>query len=47
MQPASIPVERKGRLAKTDRIDLDMLLRTLEQKKRSALLTIAPIRDRS
>src|SRR5271163_3686678 len=29
MQPASIPVERKGRRAKTDRIDLDMLLRTL------------------
>ena len=28
-QPASIPVERKGRRAKTDRIDLDMLLRTL------------------
>src|SRR5277367_417536 len=28
MQPASIPVERKGRRAKTDRIDLDMLLRT-------------------
>ena len=27
--PASIPVERKGRRAKTDRIDLDMLLRTL------------------
>jgi transposase len=29
MQPASIPVERKGRRAKTDRIDLGMLLRTL------------------
>ena len=29
MQPASIPVERKGRRPKTDRIDLDMLLRTL------------------
>jgi transposase len=29
MQPASIPVERKGRRVKTDRIDLDMLLRTL------------------
>jgi transposase len=29
MQAASIPVERKGRRAKTDRIDLDMLLRTL------------------
>ncbi len=29
MQPSSIPVERKGRRAKTDRIDLDMLLRTL------------------
>jgi transposase len=29
MHPASIPVERKGRRAKTDRIDLDMLLRTL------------------
>src|SRR5271155_4259222 len=29
MQPASIPVERKGRRAKTDRIDRDMLLRTL------------------
>jgi transposase len=28
MHPASIPVERKGRRAKTDRIDLDMLLRT-------------------
>jgi len=29
IQPASIPVERKGRRAKTDGIDLDMLLRTL------------------
>ena len=29
MHPASIPVERRGRRAKTDRIDLDMLLRTL------------------
>jgi transposase len=29
MQPASVPVERKGRRAKTDKIDLDMLLRTL------------------
>jgi transposase len=29
MHPASIPVERKSRRAKTDRIDLDMLLRTL------------------
>jgi transposase len=29
MQPASIPVERKSRRAKTDQIDLDMLLRTL------------------
>jgi transposase len=29
MQPSSVPVERKGRRAKTDRIDLDMLLRTL------------------
>src|SRR5271155_765672 len=29
MQPASIPVERKSRRAKTDKIDLDMLLRTL------------------
>ncbi len=29
MQPASIAVERRGRRAKTDRIDLDMLLRTL------------------
>src|SRR5271154_7616648 len=29
MQPASIPVERKGRRAKTDGIDVDMLLRTL------------------
>lgn len=29
MHPASIPVERCGRRAKTDRIDLDMLLRTL------------------
>ena len=28
MHPASIPVERRGRRAKTDRIDLDMLLRT-------------------
>jgi len=28
MHPASIPVERKGRRAKTDRIDLDMLPRT-------------------
>jgi transposase len=28
MHPASIPVERKGRRAKTDGIDLDMLLRT-------------------
>ncbi|NJM91447.1 MAG: IS110 family transposase [Rhodospirillaceae bacterium] len=29
MHPASIPVERRNRRAKTDRIDLDMLLRTL------------------
>jgi transposase len=29
MHPSSIPVERRGRRAKTDRIDLDMLLRTL------------------
>jgi transposase len=29
MQPASIPAERKRRRAKTDRIDIDMLLRTL------------------
>ena len=29
MHPANIPVERRGRRAKTDRIDLDMLLRTL------------------
>ena len=29
MHPASIPVERRGRRVKTDRIDLDMLLRTL------------------
>ncbi len=29
MHPASIPVERRGRRAKTDRINLDMLLRTL------------------
>jgi transposase len=29
MQPASIPVPRRKRRAKTDRIDLDMLLRTL------------------
>ena len=29
MHPASIPVERRGRRAKTDRIDFDMLLRTL------------------
>jgi len=29
IQPSSIPVERKGRRAKTDGIDLDMLLRTL------------------
>jgi transposase len=28
MHPASIPVERQSRRAKTDRIDLDMLLRT-------------------
>ncbi len=28
MHPASIPVERRGRRVKTDRIDLDMLLRT-------------------
>jgi transposase len=28
MHPASIPVDRRGRRAKTDRIDLDMLLRT-------------------
>lgn len=28
MHPASIPVPRRGRRAKTDRIDLDMLLRT-------------------
>jgi len=29
MHPASIPVERRGRRVKTDRIDLDLLLRTL------------------
>jgi transposase len=29
MHPPSIPVERRGRRVKTDRIDLDMLLRTL------------------
>jgi transposase len=29
MHPASIPVERRGRRVKTDRLDLDMLLRTL------------------
>lgn len=29
VQASSIPVERKGRRAKTDRIDIDMLLRTL------------------
>ena len=29
VHPASIPVERPGRRAKTDRIDLDMLLRTV------------------
>lgn len=29
MHPASIPVPRRGRRAKTDRLDLDMLLRTL------------------
>jgi transposase len=29
MHPASIPVERRGRRVKTDRIDIDMLLRTL------------------
>ena len=29
MHPASIPVERRGRRTKTDRIDLDMLLRSL------------------
>jgi transposase len=29
MHPASIPVDRKHRRAKTDRLDLDMLLRTL------------------
>ena len=29
MHPASIPVERKKRRCKTDRLDLDMLLRTL------------------
>ncbi len=29
MHPSSIPVERRGRRVKTDRIDLDMLLRTL------------------
>jgi len=28
MHPASVPVPRRGRRAKTDRIDLDMLLRT-------------------
>ncbi|HET6158720.1 MAG TPA: transposase, partial [Dongiaceae bacterium] len=28
MHPASIPVDRRNRRAKTDRIDLDMLLRT-------------------
>ena len=29
MHPASLPVERRGRRPKTDRIDVDMLLRTL------------------
>lgn len=29
MHPASIPVDRKKRRVKTDRLDLDMLLRTL------------------
>ena len=29
MHPASIPVDRKQRRAKTDRLDLDMLLRSL------------------
>jgi transposase len=29
MHPASLPVERRGRRAKTDRIDVDMLLRAL------------------
>lgn len=29
VHPASVPVERQGRRAKTDRLDLDMLLRTL------------------
>jgi transposase len=29
IHPSSIPVERRGRRAKTDRIDVDMLLRAL------------------
>src|SRR5271170_5235694 len=47
MQPASIPVERKGRRAKTDRIDLDMLLRTLLAWLRGEPRVCAMVRVRS
>lgn len=45
LHPASIPVERRGRRAKTDRIDVDMLLRALLGWLRGQLgcCTMAPI----
>jgi transposase len=45
MHPASIPVDRRGRRAKTDRIDLDMLLRTFLAWLRGEprVCTMAPI----
>jgi transposase len=45
MHPASISVERRGRRAKTDRIDVDILLRTLLGWLRGELrhCTMAPI----
>jgi transposase len=45
MHPASIPVDRRSRRAKTDRIDLDMLLRTFLAWLRGEprVCTMAPI----
>jgi transposase len=49
MHPASIPVPRRGRRAKTDRIDLDMLLRTFLAWLRGEprVCTMAPIPSES
>jgi len=45
LHPASIPVPRKGRRAKTDRIDLDMMLRTILAWLRGEprVCTLAPV----